>query len=175
MVSVSIVREIGPVITALLIAGKVGSGIGAELGSMKITEQIDAMEVSGTNPMKFVVATRVLAATLTTPFLVIYADAIALYGSYVAININSNISLSLFFSLAFDVLNFSDIFPAIVKTFFFGFFIGIIGSFKGYNAGRGTESVGEAANSAVVAASLSIFIIDLVAVQLTDLIQKFNL
>src|SRR3989338_8934882 len=82
MVSVSLVREIAPVITALICAGKIGSGIGAELGSMKVTEQIDAMEVSGTNPFKFLVVTRVLAATLMIPILAILADGVALYGSY---------------------------------------------------------------------------------------------
>lgn len=173
MVAVSIIREIGPVITALLCAGKISSGIGAELGAMKVTEQLDAMEVSGTKPLNFVVATRVLATTLLVPILVFYADAIALLGSFVAVSMHEKISVFLFFSQAFDSLSFSDIIPATVKTFFFGFFIGLIGSYKGYTTNRGTESVGLSANSAVVTASLVIFIIDLLAVQLSDLIFGF--
>jgi phospholipid/cholesterol/gamma-HCH transport system permease protein len=172
MVAISIVREIGPVITALICAGKVGSGIGAELGSMKVTEQIDAMEVSGTNPYKYLVVTRVLATTLMVPLLVVFSDAIALFGSYIGVNINGNVSLTLFFSQSFAALQFQDVIPATIKTFFFGFAIGIIGCYKGYNSSKGTEGVGIAANSAVVTASLAIFIIDMIAVQVTDLIYN---
>src|SRR5690606_22452839 len=88
MVGIAIVREIGPVITALIFAGKIGSSIGAELGSMKVTEQIDAMEVSGTNPFKYLVVTRVLAATFTLPLLVMLGDAVALYGTYLGVNMS---------------------------------------------------------------------------------------
>jgi phospholipid/cholesterol/gamma-HCH transport system permease protein len=170
MVAIAIVREIGPVITALIFAGKIGSSIGAELGSMKVTEQIDAMEVSGTNPFKYLVVTRVLATTLMLPILVILSDAIALYGSYLGVNIKATTSFNLFFSQVTDNLAYSDILPAFFKTFFFGFAVGIIGCFKGYNSNKGTEGVGRSANSAVVVASLMIFILDLIAVQVTDLI-----
>ena len=175
MVSVSIVREIGPVITALICAGKIGSGIGAELGSMRVTEQIDAMEVSGTNPIKYLVVTRVLATTFTIPILVFYSDAISFYGSYVALNLHGYISLPLFISQAFETLHYFDIFPATIKTFFFGFAIGIIGCYKGYYSENGTQGVGRAANSAVVVSSLVIFIIDLIAVQLSEIIQIFSI
>src|SRR5574338_99293 len=121
-VGISIVRELAPVITALIFAGRVSSGIGAELGSMKVTEQIDAMEVSGANPYKHLVVTRILATTFTLPLLVLYAD-------------------------------FIDLLPATLKSFVFGFFIGLVGCYKGFHAGRGTESVGKAANAAVVAGS----------------------
>jgi phospholipid/cholesterol/gamma-HCH transport system permease protein len=174
MVSVSIIREIGPVITALIFAGKVGSSIGAELGSMRVTEQIDAMEVSGTNPVKFIVVTRVLATTFMLPILVFFADAISLYGSYMAVNINSRVSLSLFFNQAFDSLNYYDIIPATIKTVFFGFAVGIIGCFKGYFSDSGTEGVGKAANSAVVTSSLVIFVIDLIAVQVSELFSNMS-
>jgi phospholipid/cholesterol/gamma-HCH transport system permease protein len=170
MIAVSIIREIGPVITALLCAGKMSSGIGAELGAMKVTEQLDAMEVSGTKPLNYVVATRVLATTILVPILVVIADAIGLFGSFVAINMREKISFVLFLSQAFDSLSFADLVPATIKSFFFGFFIGLIGSYKGYTTKGGTESVGLSANSAVVTASLVIFIIDLIAVQLSDLI-----
>ena len=170
MVAVSLIREMGPVITALICAGKIGSGIGAELGSMKVTEQIDAMEVSATNPMRFLVVTRVLAATLMIPVLVLYADLLGIMGSWVGANIKGEVPLILFFSQAFAVVDFLDFLPAVIKTFFFGFVIGMVGSYKGYNAGRGTESVGIAANSAVVLASLLVIIVDMIAVQITDMI-----
>jgi phospholipid/cholesterol/gamma-HCH transport system permease protein len=172
MVAISIVREIGPVITALICAGKVGSGIGAELGSMKVTEQIDAMEVSGTNPYKYLVVTRVLATTITVPLLVIFSDTVSLLGSYIGVNISGSVSPQLFFTRAFESLMFPDLIPATIKTFFFGFAIGIIGCYRGYNSSKGTEGVGIAANSAVVTASLAIFIIDMIAVQVTNLIYN---
>lgn len=170
MVSVSIVRELGPTIFALIFAGKVGSGIGAELASMKVTEQIDAMEVSGINPYKYIVVTRILATTLMLPLLVIVGDAISLYGAYIAVNLKGDVSFHLFFSQVFKSLEFSDVFPAFIKTFFFGFAIGLISCFKGYNSTNGTEGVGVAANSSVVLGSLSVFIIDMIAVQITSML-----
>lgn len=169
MVAVSIIREIGPVITALIFAGKVGSGIGAELASMKVTEQIDAMEVSGINPFKYIVVTRVLAATLMLPVLVVVADVISLYGAYIGVNLEGDTSFGLFFLKVFEKLSFMDVLPAIIKTFFFGFMIALIGCYKGYNSNKGTVGVGESANTSVVLASLSIFIIDMIAVQITSL------
>ncbi len=170
MVSVSLVREISPMITALICAGKIGSSIGAELGSMKVTEQIDAMEVSGTNPFKYLVATRVLAATLMLPLLSLWANAIALYGAYLGVNIKGVVSWDLYWTQVFHSLSYSDFIPALVKTFFFGFTIGMIGCYKGYNSKKGTEGVGQSANSAVVVSSLLIFVLDLIAVQITDLL-----
>ncbi|NJK94860.1 MAG: ABC transporter permease [Bacteroidetes bacterium] len=169
MVGVSIIREIGPVITALICAGKVGSGIGAELASMKVTEQIDAMEVSGTNPFKFLVVTRVIATILMVPILVIFADTVGIIGSYIGVNLYGDLSFRLFIVQVFDKVEFMDIFPAFIKTFFFGFAIGIIGCYKGFYAANGTEGVGMSANSAVVISSLLIFVIDLLAVQITSL------
>lgn len=171
MVSVSLIREIAPVITALICAGKIGSGIGAELGSMKVTEQIDAMDVSGTNPYNYLVVTRVMATTLMIPFLVILADAVSLYGAYLGANIHGVVSWNLFWNQVFDTIVYSDITPSILKTYFFGFFIGIIGCYKGFNSKKGTEGVGQSANSAVVISSLLVFIIDLLAVQITDVLN----
>jgi phospholipid/cholesterol/gamma-HCH transport system permease protein len=171
MVAVSIVREIGPVITALIFAGKVGSGIGAELASMNVTEQIDAMQVSGTNPFKFLVVTRVLSTTLMLPLLVVFADAIGLFGSFVGVNLRGTVSGQLYFSQIFQSLEFKDLIPAFIKTFFFGFAVGLIGSYEGLSSNKGTEGVGKAANSAVVFASLMVFIIDMIAVQVTSLFQ----
>ncbi len=169
MVAVSIIREIGPVITALIFAGKVGSGIGAELASMKVTEQIEAMEVSGTNPFKYLVVTRIISATFMLPILVIVADAIALYGAYIGVNLKGDVSLPLFVLQVFEKLTFMDVFPAIIKTFFFGFMIALVSCYKGYNSTKGTQGVGEAANSAVVLSSLLVFIVDMIAVQITSL------
>jgi phospholipid/cholesterol/gamma-HCH transport system permease protein len=169
MVALSLIREIAPVITALICAGKISSGIAAELGSMKVTEQIDAMEVSAINPYKYLVVTRILAATLMVPALVVFSDGIGIIGGYVGINIHSDVTFFRYFSQVIASLSFLDIIPATIKTFFFGFFIGMIGCYKGFTAANGTESVGKAANSAVVAASLTIFIIDMLAVQITDL------
>ncbi len=172
MVAVSIIREIGPVITALIFAGKVGSGIGAELASMNVTEQIDAMQVADANPFKYLVVTRVLSATLMLPILVIFADSVGLMGSFVGVNIKGNVSINLFFSQIFQSLEFQDFIPALIKTIFFGFAIGLISCYKGYYSNKGTEGVGKAANSAVVFTSLMVFIIDMIAVQITSLIQN---
>ena len=173
MASVSIVREIGPVVTALMCAGKVGSNIGAELGSMKVTEQIDAMEASGSNPFKFVAATRITAITIMVPVLVIFADTFSLLGSFIAANIKGNISIRLFFNQVFQKLVFLDIVPSLTKSFFFGFAIGLVGCYMGYNSDKGTEGVGRSANAAVVISSLLIFVIDLLAVQITNAFGKY--
>jgi phospholipid/cholesterol/gamma-HCH transport system permease protein len=134
MVGISIVREIGPVITALICAGRIASGIGAELGSMRVTEQIDAMEVSGTNPFKYLVVTRILATTLMLPLLVVFGDLIALYGSALVENLKGNVSFQLYFNTVFDALSYGDLIPATVKSFFFGFVIGLVGCYKGYHS-----------------------------------------
>ncbi|MBY5958999.1 ABC transporter permease [Membranicola marinus] len=170
IIGIAMVREIAPVITALIFAGKIGSSIGAELGSMKVSEQIDAMKVSGTNPFKYLVVTRVLATTLMLPILTILSDAISLYGSYIGVNISGNISFNLFWTQIFNNLAYYDVIPAFIKTFFFGFAVGIIGCFKGYTTQKGTAGVGRSANSAVVISSIMIFILDLLAVQITELL-----
>lgn len=169
MVGISIVRELGPVITALVCAGRVASGIGAELGSMRVTEQIDAMEVSGTNPFKYLVVTRILAATLMLPLLVVLGDAIALYGSALVENFKGDVSFQLYFNRVFDALDYRDLVPATIKSFFFGFAIGLVGCFKGYYSKKGTAGVGLAANTAVVFTSLLLFVIDFIAVFISDI------
>ena len=112
MVGISIIREIGPVVTALICAGKIGSGIGAELGSMKVTEQIAAMEVSGTNPFKYLVATRILAATLMVPLLAVMADGVSLLGSFLIEHYKGDVSFRLFFNQVYRNLSFGDLVPA---------------------------------------------------------------
>lgn len=172
MVGIAFVREIGPVVTALICAGKIGSGIGAELGSMKVTEQIDAMEVSGTNPFKFLVVTRVWACILMVPLLVIAADAVGLLGSYFIESIRGEVSLSLYFNRAFGAMAIGDLVPATVKTFFFGLVIGVVGCYKGFYSSKGTAGVGTAANSAVVVSSLLLFLVDFMAVLVADIFYE---
>lgn len=169
MVAISVVREIAPMITALICAGKIGSSMGAELGSMKVTEQIDAMEVSGTNPFRYLAVTRIWSTTLTLPILVVLADGIAIWASWIGVNIKDVVSWDLFYRQVFDSLEFSDFWPAFIKSYLFGLAIGVVGCYKGFHTEKGTEGVGQAAHSAVVVASLLIFILDLVAVQITDL------
>ena len=172
MVGISIVREIGPVITALICAGRIASGIGAELGSMRVTEQIDAMEVSGTNPFKYLVVTRILATTLMLPLLVIFGDIIALYGSALVEYLKGGMSFQLYFNTVFDALSFGDFIPATVKSFFFGFVIGLVGCYKGYYCKKGTAGVGKAANTAVVTASLLVFFVDFMAVFISGIFYE---
>jgi phospholipid/cholesterol/gamma-HCH transport system permease protein len=168
--SVSFVREIGPVIIAIICAGKMASSIGAELGSMKVTEQLDAMEVSGANPVQYLVVTRIIATTVMVPILSVLGDAIGLFGGYLALNIRDSMSFTLYFTKVIGALDFTDFIPAVIKTIFFGFAIGFVGCYKGFHSSKGTESVGIAANSAVVTASLWIFVLDAIAVQITSLL-----
>ncbi len=172
MVGIAIVREIGPVLTALICAGKVGSGIGAELASMKVTEQIDAMEVSGTNPFKYLVITRVTATMVMIPLLVVMSDVVSLIGSAMVEYIKGGVSFTLYFSKVLEFLQFGDLLPSIIKSFFFGFAIGLIGCYKGYMSTRGTEGVGRTANEAVVIASLLVFLLDFIAVLVTDIFYE---
>jgi phospholipid/cholesterol/gamma-HCH transport system permease protein len=170
MVSVSVIKEIGPVITAIICAGKIASGIGAELGSMRVTEQIDAMEVSAINPFRYLVVTRVLAATCMLPLLVVFADATSIFSSWLAYNIHGEMSLTRYFNNALSKLDWIDIIPSLIKSFLFGTAIGIVGTYKGFCVDGGTASVGRAANSAVVTASITIFFIDMITVQITDIL-----
>lgn len=168
--SIALIREIGPVITAIICAGKIASSIGAELGSMKVTEQIDAMEVSGANPVQYLVVTRIIATAFMVPLLTLIGDVIGLFGGYIAINLTDDTSFYLYFHKCIASIEFIDFIPAFIKTIFFGFAIGFVGCYKGYNSNKGTESVGIAANSAVVTASLWIFVIDAIAVQITNVL-----
>ncbi|HTF28314.1 MAG TPA: ABC transporter permease [Flavitalea sp.] len=168
LVSIAILRALAPLITALITAGKVGSNIGAELGSMRVTEQIDAMEVSATNPFKFLVVTRVIATSLMVPILMCYTALIGLFGGFLNINANEQTSLASFFQKAFESINFIDIWSSVIKSIVFGFTIGIIGSYKGYNATQGTQGVGKAANASVVISMFLIFVEEIVIVQIVN-------
>jgi phospholipid/cholesterol/gamma-HCH transport system permease protein len=173
LISIAIVRALAPLITSLICAGKVGSSIGAELGSMKVTEQIDAMEVSAINPFKYLVVTRVLACTITVPILSLFCGFIALMGSYFNVHSLEATSIVSFFKNGFSTITFLDVFSALIKSIVYGFTIGIIGAYKGYNAVKGTRGVGKAANQAVVLAMFLIFVEEVVIVQIANWIRYY--
>ncbi len=170
MVAVSVVRELGPVITALVVAGRVSSGIGAEIGSMKVTEQVDALEVSSVDPYHFLVVPRVLAGIVALPLLTTYADLLAIIGAFAIMYVSGGMGWQLFVTSIVTSLSTADIVPGIGKTFFFGFAISIVGSYFGFKAEGGTASVGKAATSAVVFSSFMILITDFVLVKVGILI-----
>lgn len=171
LVSQAVVRSLGPLITGLICAGKLGSNIGAELGSMQVTEQIDAMEVSGTRPFAYLVVSRVLAAMFMLPILVVYADVVALLGSYTMVYFINKSSFLLYFNEATKAISYLDIFSSLIKSAFFGLSMGLIGCYAGYHSEKGTSGVGRAANTAVVASMISIFVIDLIGLQITSLFR----
>jgi phospholipid/cholesterol/gamma-HCH transport system permease protein len=127
------------------------------------------MEVSGTNPFKYLVVTRILATTFMIPILVIFGDAFAIFGSYLVESIKGNVSFLLYFNLVLKTITFTDIIPTTIKTYFFGFAIGLVGCYKGYYCSKGTAGVGLAANSAVVYTSMLLFVIDFIAVFITNI------
>lgn len=171
LIAIAIVRALAPLITALIAAGKVGSNIGAELGSMKVTEQIDAMEVSATNPFKFLVVSRVLATTFMMPVLTMYTAFVALVGGFISVSANEATSLATFVEQSFGAITFLDVFSSTGKAFFFGFTIGMVGCYKGYNSSKGTEGVGRAANAAVVTSMFLVFIEEVLIMQIVNAIR----
>lgn len=173
LIGIAIVKALGPLVTALICAGKVGSGIGAELGSMRVTEQIDAMEVSSINPFKYLVVTRVVAAVISIPVLAWYCSFVALLGSYTNVNAEEATSFITFFQNSFSTITFLDLFTSITKSVVFGFTIGMVGCYKGFYASQGTRGVGIAANKAVVIAMFMIFIEEIVIVQISNWIRYF--
>jgi phospholipid/cholesterol/gamma-HCH transport system permease protein len=173
LMGIAIVRALGALVTALICAGKIGSGIGAELGSMRVTEQIDAMEVSAINPFKYLVVTRVAATTITIPVLALYCSFVGLLGSYTNVHAGEAVSILTFYQNAFSSISFLDIFSSLFKSIIYGFTIGVIGCYKGYNATQGTRGVGKAANQAVVLSIFLIFIEEIVIVQVTNWIRYF--
>jgi phospholipid/cholesterol/gamma-HCH transport system permease protein len=152
----AVIKALAPLVTSMICAGKVGSQIGAELGSMKVTDQIDAMEVSGINPFKYLVVTRVIATTIMIPILVMYSAFVGLMGSFINIHFVDEASFATFINNAFFKVGFREIASSLTRSFVFGFTIGIISCFQGFTTTKGTEGVGRAANTAVV---LSLFVI----------------
>lgn len=162
-----VIYEIGPLVTGLLMAGRAGAGIGAELGAMKVTEQIDALEAVAVDSFRYLSVTRVLACTLALPLLTVIADFAALFGGYLAEQVGTGTPLELFLSRAFLYVGYEDFLPATLKTAVFGFIIGVVGSYLGFTTSRGTEGVGRASTRAVVISSILIILVDVVLVRLT--------
>ena len=165
MIGIAIIKALAPLITALICAGKVGSQLGAELGSMKVTEQIDAMEVSAIDPYKYLVVTRVLATTFMVPILTLYSAFIGLLGSFLDVHGKDQTSLTVFIHDAFFKIGYAEITSTLVRSILFGFTIGIIGCYKGFTTTEGTEGVGKAANSSVVIIMFLVFIEEMVIVK----------
>jgi phospholipid/cholesterol/gamma-HCH transport system permease protein len=162
----SVIKESGPIITGLVVSGRVGAGIGAELGSMKVTEQIDAMQASAVDPDKFLAATRILACILMLPLLTLAADFCGVFAGWIAVTLSKTVSLHLFLDTGFKDVDFGDFMPPVLKTAVFGFIIGLISCFQGMRTSGGTAGVGRAATSSVVLSSLFVILADVVLVRL---------
>jgi len=168
LVAIAVIKSLAPLVTALICAGKVGSGIGAELGSMRVTEQIDAMEVSAVKPFKFLVNSRIGASTLMLPMLMLYTAFISMMGSYLDIYLHEQTSFTSFVQQAFSKITFLDFASSIIRSVVFGFTIGAVGCYKGYNTTGGTQGVGRAANAAVVTSMFLIFIEEVIILQIIN-------
>jgi phospholipid/cholesterol/gamma-HCH transport system permease protein len=163
IVSITLVRELGPVLTALLVAGRNASGIASELGSMKVSEQIDAMRALGTDPIQKLVTPRLIATALMLPCLTVVADAIGLFGAYlVSVPLLGIITSSQYWSTSYHDLVYNDLLQGLLKPFMFGILISTVGCFYGLRTSGGTQGVGRATTQAVVASSIWIFIVTFV-------------
>jgi phospholipid/cholesterol/gamma-HCH transport system permease protein len=171
LITIALIRSLAPLVTALICAGKVGSSIGAELGSMKVTEQIEAMEVSAINPYKYLVVTRTLATTLMAPVLTMYFGFVGLIGAYLNVSTREGTSWASFLKNGFDTITWLDVWSAVFKAFVFGFTIGIVACYTGYHASKGTQGVGRAANTAVVQSMLFVFLEEVMIVQMISWIR----
>jgi phospholipid/cholesterol/gamma-HCH transport system permease protein len=164
--AVALIRETGPLTTGLLLSGRVGAGIGAELGAMKVTEQIDALEAVAVDSFKFLAVTRIIACMIALPLLTTLMDFAGILGGYVAETAVSGMSFRLYFHRAFLLIGFADFVPATLKTTVFGFIIGTVASYLGFTTERGTEGVGQASTRSVVLASILIILVDVILVKL---------
>lgn len=164
--AIALVRETGPLVTALLAAGRVGAGIGAELGAMKVTEQIDALEAVAVDSFKYLAVTRIIACVLALPLLTAIADICGIFGGFLAETTISGMSWDLYFNRAFSLIEFQDFIPATLKTTVFGMIIGTIGCYLGFATTQGTEGVGRTSTRSVVLSSILIIISNVVLVKL---------
>lgn len=159
IVSITLIRELGPVLVALLVAGRNASGIASELGSMKVTEQIDAMRALGTDPIQKLVTPRLIATSFTLPLLTVIADFLGLIGGYLIANYEFDIRFSQFWTPAWQILEYNDVVQGLVKPFSFAIIVALVGCFYGMRTSGGTEGVGRATTKAVVVSSIWIFIV----------------
>ena len=160
VVGLSMIRELGPVLTALLVGGRVGSGITAELGSMKVTEQIDAMRAMGANPIKKLVVPRVLSTMLVLPLLTVVADIVGILGGMMVSQYEFQVDYHLYWNAVTQNLKPADFLSGLGKTVFFGFLIAIVGCYQGLQVEGGTEGIGRATTKTVVTSSILILIFD---------------
>lgn len=158
LVALGIVRELGPTLTALLVGGRVGSGFAAELGSMVVNEQVDAIRALGADPVKKLVAPRVLACVLALPLLTMLADAVGVFGGLLITMREVGVTAKFFFTQVTETLGVVDLVHGLGKSVFFGYFVGIIGCFVGLNTTGGTEGVGQSTTRAVVNISITVLV-----------------
>jgi phospholipid/cholesterol/gamma-HCH transport system permease protein len=166
VVGLAVVKELGPVLTALMVAGRAGSGISAEIGSMRVTRQIDALTVSAVNPVRFLVVTRIIACMIAVPLLTVIADVLGILGGLIIGVVQGNISYHLYMSYTLTYIGYVEIFPGLIKTVFFGMLIGTVASYYGFQTTGGTEGVGNATKASVVSTSLMIMLSDVVLTRL---------
>jgi phospholipid/cholesterol/gamma-HCH transport system permease protein len=164
--AIALIRETGPLTAGLLVSGRVGAGIGAEIGAMKVSEQIDALEATAVDAFKYLAVTRIIALMIAMPLLTIMMDFAGIAGGYAAEAAVSGMSWPLYFERAFSYIAYSDVIAATLKTVVFGFLIAVVSSYLGFTAVRGTEGVGEAATRSVVMASVLIILSDVILVKI---------
>jgi phospholipid/cholesterol/gamma-HCH transport system permease protein len=159
IVAITLVRELGPVLTAILVAGRNASGIASELGSMKVTEQIDAMRALGTDPIQKLVTPRMIAMCVTLPMLTVISDFVGIFGGYVIARLSLGLTTSQYWTSAYQALEYNDIVQGLLKPFVFAFVISLVGCFYGLRTTGGTQGVGRATTQAVVVASVWVFVL----------------
>jgi phospholipid/cholesterol/gamma-HCH transport system permease protein len=164
--AIAFVRETGPLTAGLLLSGRIGAGIGAEIGAMKVTEQIDALEASAVDAFKYLAVTRIIALMIAMPLLTIMMDFAGILGGYVAEAAVSGMSWQQYLERSFSYIDYSDILPATLKTVVFGFLIAAVSSYLGFTTTRGTEGVGEASTRSVVMSSMLVIVSDVILVKL---------
>ncbi len=169
-VAVTMIRETGPLVAGLLSAGRIGAGIGSELGAMRVSEQIDALEALGVDAFNYLVGTRVLASIIALPILTVTMDFSGIMGGFVAELVTTGMAWHLYIVQAFDLIGFTDFCASTLKTAVFGFLIGTIACYLGFNTSHGTEGVGEASTRSVVFSSIALILIDVLLVKLTYLV-----
>jgi len=160
LVAVTMVRELGPVLTALMLSGRISSGIAAELGSMEVSEQISALTAMGTDPVRKLVIPRVTAGVMMAPLLTILADFVALLGGLIIASVFLNLGFSFYWTSVIDALTFTDLFTGLSKPFVFGFIVTMVGCHFGLSTTGGTEGVGRHTTNAVVTASILVLVVD---------------
>jgi phospholipid/cholesterol/gamma-HCH transport system permease protein len=164
--AIALIRETGPLTAGLLLSGRIGAGIGAELGAMRVTEQIDALEASAVDAFRYLVVTRVVACLIALPILTTIMNFAGIFGGYLAETMATGMSLELYFTRAFALIDMSDYIPATLKTMVFGFIIATVSSFLGFTTSTGTEGVGRASTRSVVLSSILIIVANVVLVRL---------